>query len=203
MLPVVLRRQRGLLAAAQRMVGQAVGPLDAGQGGEKARNGCEVFRPVVAVGNDGETQADQCACGMQAAEVPENRLQIHAGRLTVPPGIRLLQVVQEEVGRAEDGIEGALGNTARGLDAGVQSFAFRSREQVGGELRLRQRLATGQGHATAGGRVEGPVPQHFSQHLRRFHVASDETEHLCGAGVGAGTATSATRPVHGHPAIRK
>ena len=132
---------------------------------------------------------------MEAAEVREQKLVSRSREFPVPAGVRGLQVEQEEVDESRDSFEARPGRVATRVEAGVEAFGPRAREEGLREGRLRERLAAGKRHAAAARLVERRVAHDLRHDLVDGDLGPNEFESARRARPGARAADLAKRPV--------
>lgn len=120
---------------------------------EAAGNGRDavgVVVPVVQAGNQRTAQNCFAAGSVDARKVFQNRSKRHSRIFLMPDGVGFLEIIEEKIRiRQQCGNFCPCRKTA-GVEAGVELFAFRRRQQRRRKSRLKERLAAGNGYSAAG-----------------------------------------------------
>ena len=114
------------------------------------------------------------------------------------PGIHILQIVQEQIGIGQDGLDGGPGSKARGVNGRVDALRLALLEDLQQKLVLAQALTAGDGHAAAGALEEGHVPSDALHNLFQSVVRAAHVQSLGGADLGALAAVVAVGAVRVH-----
>jgi len=150
----------------------------------------------VVLRDHGAAEQDPRARRVQPPQVREDLGVAEAREGGVPARIGLLAVVEPQVRQRRQPLQDAPLGHAGGLHAAVQGVDLGGVEQGLGEVGLEERLAAGERHAAAGGRIVLPVPQHHREHFVGGGVAAHHLQGIGSADRGAGPAVRAPLPIH-------
>ena len=175
---LVHHAQAQVLAEAEAVVGQQLVVDDVLVGSDERQHRPDVLLVGVDAG-DQRRAGDEVDVGeglVGLLEVRQDPLVAHAGPLLVPLRDRQLVVVEHRVDVGQHLLHVLPGHVARRLDGRVEAALVGPLQQGGAEVRLQQALAAGEGHAAAGGAVDGLVLLHLGQHLVHGHPLAEHLE---------------------------
>ncbi|OPZ70029.1 MAG: hypothetical protein BWY83_01796 [bacterium ADurb.Bin478] len=140
------------------------------QCGDKTGDLCDRLRPVVHARNDRNAKDQRRGRFSQAPYIFQYATVALAGALSMRHRIEHLDVDQKQIDPSKDRAQVRPAGRCAGLHRRVHAGRFARLQQSAGELRLQQRLASGEGDAASGGGEKGLISQELRQKLCYPHA---------------------------------
>ena len=143
------RRSSGFVGP-QGVIREQVDAADGGERPEESGDLTHVVGGIVDGGDDGDANPDVLMELGESAEVLEDELVGDAGMVLMLGVIEEFDVVEEEVGKGDEGFEVGPGGVAGGVDGGVEVMLAAELEDGEEELVLEEGFAAGERDAAGG-----------------------------------------------------